>query len=71
VLADLQDTFSETGVKPYTILRRDGLKIGIFGLLGRDAVEVSPFAKPLTFRDPVEAAREMVDILRHKEKPIL
>ncbi len=68
VLADLQDTFSETGVKPYTILRRDGLKIGIFGLLGRDAVEVSPFAKPLTFRDPVEAAREMVDILRHKEK---
>ena len=68
VLANLQDTFSETGVKPYTILQRDGLKIGIFGLLGKDAVEVSPFAKPLTFRDPAETARAMVDILRHQEK---
>jgi len=68
VLASLQDTFSETGVKPYTILERDGLKIGIFGMLGKAAAEVSPFAKPLTFRHPVETARDMVNILRQKEK---
>ncbi len=68
VLSALEDTFSETGVKPYTILQRDGLKIGIFGIIGKDAVEVSPFAKPLTFRDPVETARDMVDVLRNKEK---
>lgn len=68
VLSHLEDTFAETGVKPYTILQRDGLKIGIFGLIGKDAVEVSPFAKPLTFRDPVETARDMVDVLRNKEK---
>jgi len=68
VLSALEDAFAETGVKPYVILRRDGLKIGIFGILGKDAVEVSPFAKPLTFRDPVETARDMVDALRNKEK---
>ncbi|PKN18279.1 MAG: bifunctional metallophosphatase/5'-nucleotidase [Deltaproteobacteria bacterium HGW-Deltaproteobacteria-6] len=68
VLAELQDTFSDTGVTPYTILQLGGRKIGIFGLLGKDAEDVSPFAKPLTFRDPAETAREMVDILRHREK---
>jgi 5'-nucleotidase / UDP-sugar diphosphatase len=68
VLALLEDAFTETGVKPYIVLERDGLKIGIFGMMGKDAVEVSPFAKPLTFRDPVETARGMVDTLRNKEK---
>jgi 5'-nucleotidase len=68
VLALLEDTFSATGVKPYIILERDGLKIGIFGLLGIDAAGVSPFAKPLTFRDPLATARDMVKILRNQEK---
>lgn len=68
VLSALEDAFIEAGVKSYTVLERDGLKIGIFGILGKDAIEVSPFAKPLTFRDPVETAREMVAVLRNKEK---
>ncbi len=67
-LADLEDAFSETGVKSHTILERGGLKIGIFGILGKDAIEVSPFAKPLKFSDPVQTARDMVKILRDQEK---
>lgn len=67
-LSVLEDAFTEAGVKPYIVLQRDGVKIGIFGLLGKDAAEVSPFAKPLTFRDPVETAKEIVDILRNREK---
>lgn len=67
-LASLEDAFSETGVKSYTVLEQNGLKIGIFGILGKDAAEVSPFAKPLTFRHPVETAKDMVNILRQKEK---
>jgi len=67
-LKSLQEAFTETGVKPYTVLERSGLKIGIFGLFGKNAVEFSPFAKPLKFRDPVETARNMVDILRNSEK---
>lgn len=67
-LADLEDAFSETGVKSHAILERGGLKIGIFGILGKDAIEVSPFAKPLKFSDPVQTARDMVKILRDQEK---
>jgi 5'-nucleotidase len=67
-LADLEDAFSETGVASHAILERGGLKIGIFGILGKDAIEVSPFAKPLKFRDPIQTAQEMVNILRNREK---
>ncbi|MEE9934541.1 MAG: bifunctional metallophosphatase/5'-nucleotidase [Deltaproteobacteria bacterium] len=67
-LAELEDAFVAAGVKPYLVLEHDGLKIGIFGILGRGAVEVSPFAKPLTFRDPIDTARDMVNLLRRQEK---
>jgi len=68
VLFSLEKAFEEAGVKEYTVLERDGLKIGVFGMLGKVAVEVSPFAKPLGFRDPVENATDVVNTLRQKEK---
>lgn len=68
VLADLQEAFAEAGIKPYMILERGGLKIGIFGIMGNDAIEVSPFAGPLTFHDPIEISRDMVETLRNHEK---
>ena len=67
-LAELEDAFVETGVKSYTILERGGLKIGVFGILGKDAIDVSPFAKPLKFSDPSQTAQDMVNLLRNQEK---
>lgn len=67
-LAALQGAFADTGVKDYIVLERNGLKIGIFGMLGENAAEDAPFAKPLTFRPPVDVARDLVGILRRKEK---
>jgi len=64
----LAEAFQEADVKPYSVLIRDGIKIGIFGIMGKDAAAVAPFAKPVTFRDPIEVSREMVGILREKEK---
>ena len=64
----LEAIFSQGIVKPYVVLQKDGMKIGVFGLLGKDAAEKSPFASPLKFGDPVENSREMVRILREKEK---
>jgi 5'-nucleotidase len=64
----LEAAFAEVGVKDYAVINRDGIKIGIFGILGKDAAAVAPFAKPVTFRDPIEVSREMVRILRDKEK---
>jgi 5'-nucleotidase/UDP-sugar diphosphatase len=64
----LEEVFSKGLVKPYTVIERGGLRIGIFGLLGKRAAQVAPFAAPLTFKDPVLAAKDMVAILREKEK---
>lgn len=55
-------------VKPYHVIRRAGLKIGLFGLMGKDAALYSPEATPVTFSDHVEAARKTVNILRQKER---
>jgi len=63
----LQQVVEQGLVKPYTILERDGLRIGIFGLLGLDAAEVAPFASPVKFKDPIATATEMVDRLRKTE----
>ena len=63
----LMEAFQEANVKTYTVLIRDGIKIGIFGIMGKDAAAVAPFAKPVTFRDPIEVSREMVSILREQE----
>ena len=64
----LVEAFREADVKDYTVLTRGGIKIGIFGIMGKDAAAIAPFAKPVTFRDPIEVSREMVSILREKEK---
>ncbi|MBN2080073.1 MAG: bifunctional metallophosphatase/5'-nucleotidase [Spirochaetes bacterium] len=64
----LEAVFREGIVRPYTIIERGGVRIGFFGLMGVMAAEVAPFAKPVTFGDPAEAARKMVEILRNREK---
>lgn len=67
-IAELKDLFAKGGVKPYVIREMNGLKIGIFGLMGRGAAEVAPFAAPVKFGDPIQSAQDMVDRLRNKEK---
>ncbi len=64
----LEKDFERGLVKPYVVLERDGMKIGFFGLMGKDSAEVAPFADPVTFSDQIEAARNMVKLLRETEK---
>ncbi len=64
----LEDAFKKGLVKPYLVMEKEGLKIGYFGLMGKNAAEVAPFASPVSFGDPMVRAREMVKILREKEK---
>lgn len=65
---DLEKIFDSGIVKPYRIMEKNGLKIGFFGLMGKNAAEVAPFSAPVTFDDPVASARKMVRLLREKEK---
>ena len=64
----LEEIFAKGLVKPYIVKQVQGIRIGFYGILGKDAAEVSPFARPLKFRDPIDASREMVKILREDEK---
>jgi 5'-nucleotidase / UDP-sugar diphosphatase len=66
--SDLRDAFREYPVTPYAVLERRGVRIGLFGILGRDAQTDTPFAKPVTFADPIETSKEIVDTLKNKER---
>ncbi|HPD56862.1 MAG TPA: bifunctional UDP-sugar hydrolase/5'-nucleotidase [Smithellaceae bacterium] len=64
----LQQAFEEYPVTPYKLLERNKVRIGIFGLLGKDAASDTPFAKSIRFTDQVSAAKRVVKILLKKEK---
>jgi 2',3'-cyclic-nucleotide 2'-phosphodiesterase (5'-nucleotidase family) len=66
-LLDLKGAMSAYGVKEYTVLERDGIKIGVFGLIGKDSAASAPMTK-VTFEDIVKSARNTVDKLKNKEK---
>ncbi len=60
----LAAAFAAYGIAPTAMLERGGRKIGVFGLLGKDAADDSPYAWPLVFGDPIEAARKSVAALK-------
>jgi UDP-sugar diphosphatase len=49
----------------------NGLKIGIFGLMGKDAERVAPYAEPITFANRVETAKKSVEALRKENVDII
>jgi len=65
---ELQALFEQGVVKPYQIFVKNGWRIGVFGLMGIDAAEVAPFAKPVTFSDPIAAAKQIVKTLKNDEQ---
>ncbi len=66
-LTNLQQAFRDYGVKDYTVLERNGVKIGIFGLMGEDAASKAPMSE-VEFTDVVENAKRVVAILKQEEK---
>lgn len=66
---DFTGTALEGVVKPYVILKRQGLKIGVFGLSPQ--LEGLVFAKScagVKYNDPVKVANEVAALLKNKEK---
>lgn len=64
----LKEAFRQYPVKDYIVLERNGLRIGLFGLMGKDAADDAQFARPVTFADPVTSGRRVVEILKNREK---
>ncbi len=66
---DFSGTPCEGIVKRYTIIKRNGLRIGVFGLSPRLEGLVTGINYGGTkYLDPIPVAREMVETLRRKEK---
>ena len=66
---DFADTELKDIVKPYIVLKRKGVKIGVFALCPplQGLVSAKNYG-PLKFLDPVEVTDRMVNVLRNKEK---
>ena len=65
---DFTGTSVEGLVKPYTIIKRNGLKIGLFGLSPqpKGLVDTTKFVG-VKYLDPVETARRMAALLKMKK----
>lgn len=66
-LADLRRLSTKGVIRRYTVIERGGLRFGIFGSLGKEAM-IYTSGGATTFADPTESAREVVKILRETEK---
>jgi 5'-nucleotidase/UDP-sugar diphosphatase len=64
----LEALFSNGTIKRYRIIERSGLKIGIFGILGYNAIHDAPLVRPAFFENPVRTARKYAKLLKEKEK---
>ncbi|NBJ14083.1 MAG: bifunctional metallophosphatase/5'-nucleotidase [Dehalobacter sp. 4CP] len=66
-LAALQQAYQDYGITEYTVIEKNGVKIGIFGLIGNDAASNAPKAE-VEFTDPVANAERIVSVLKNQEK---
>lgn len=66
---DFTGTCVEGLVKPYVVIRRNGVKIGVFGLSPKMRGLVSDKnCVGVKYLDPVKAAQKTADLLKNKEK---
>ncbi|MBE0679363.1 MAG: bifunctional metallophosphatase/5'-nucleotidase [Bacteroidales bacterium] len=63
--------FRDGLVRPYMVTERDGIKIGIFSLLGKDADESAPYAPPVTFEKIVKSGKKLVKALRNENCDVI
>jgi 5'-nucleotidase / UDP-sugar diphosphatase len=66
-LADLQRLAKAGVVRRYLVIERGGIRFGILGVLGKEAIAYTTVSAA-TFSDPIEAAAETVKVLRETEK---
>ena len=61
----LKDAMEYYGVKEYVIVEKKGIKVGIFGLMGKEADAYAPTAL-VEFTDQIERAKEVVKKLKEE-----
>ena len=66
-ITEIKQAMDDYGVKEYTIVERNGYKIGIFGLMGQEAISMAPMAE-VTFVNAIKKAKQVVNVLKNQEK---
>lgn len=62
----IKDAFDTYGVKDYVVVQKGDVKIAVFGVFGKDALECAPTCE-LLFKDPVEASKKTVEEIKKNE----
>lgn len=66
---DFSNTIMNTHVKPYKIFKKEGIKIGVFGLgIELDGLVDPAMYKETKYLDPVEMVQEMTRVLKSEER---
>ena len=66
-LTNLKQAMEDYGVKDYTVFEKNGVRIGVFGVMGEESISTAPMAE-VTFTNAIEEAKRVVKILQEKEK---
>jgi 5'-nucleotidase / UDP-sugar diphosphatase len=67
-LAPLQRLAANGVIRRHVVIERGGMRFGIFGVLGKEAIFYTTGAGAISFSDAIEAASEMATMLRETEK---
>jgi 5'-nucleotidase len=67
MLADLQRLAKAGVIRRYQVIERGGLRFGLFGVIGKEAIFYTN-GGAVTFSDAIEAARDIVTVLRETER---
>lgn len=62
----LKEAFDNYGIKPYTVVKKGGVRIGVIGVFGKDSLACAPTCA-LNFKDPIEAVKETVEEIQETE----
>jgi len=66
---DFSNTIMDSHVKPYKILKKAGIKIGVFGLgIELEGLVDKKMYKETVYLDPIEKAQDMSRVLKQEEK---
>ncbi len=57
-------------VTEYVIIEKEGIRIGLFGLMGKDSLACSPLTK-IPFADPIETAKKVVTQLKKEDVDLI
>ncbi|MCF8223019.1 MAG: bifunctional metallophosphatase/5'-nucleotidase [Bacteroidales bacterium] len=63
---DLEKLLKEGVIKRSTIIEKNGIRIGLFSLMGSDADESAPYAAPVTFDKVTRSSRKIVKDLKNQ-----